>query len=457
VRIRVHPGGSVTGSSRVPGDKSIAHRWLILAATARGRSRLVGLPRSLDVRSTAACLAEVAERGRPALEAWSGNDGGAAEGHGSTWNDEVDRSSEAALEVEGEGRQGLTEPASALDCGNSGTTMRLLAGTLASVPFRSTLIGDDSLSSRPMERVAIPLRSMGATIVTQRGHPPLEIAGGPLYGISYRLPVATAQVKGAILLAGAAAEGETILEEPAATRDHTERALAALGAPVTTGRGRIVLQGVFQHDAFAGTVPGDVSSAAFLVAAAALTGSELTVRGVGLNPSRLHFLRILERMGVRSETRTVGDELGEPVGDLRIAPGATLAGTEVTASELPLVIDEVPILAVLAAHARGESWFVGAAELRTKETDRLTAIAEGLRSLGGDAAVEGDDLVVPGLGLRGGTARANGDHRLAMAFAVAAVAADGPCEIDGMEAADVSFPGFVRTLASLGASLEVLR
>jgi 3-phosphoshikimate 1-carboxyvinyltransferase len=456
VRIRVHPGGSVTGSSRVPGDKSIAHRWLILATTARGRSRLVGLPPSLDVRSTAACLAKVAERGRPALEAWSRNGSGAAEGHGSTWNGEGSRGPEAVLEVEGEGRQGLTEPASELDCGNSGTTMRLLAGTLAAGPFRSMLVGDASLSSRPMERVADPLRSMGATIVTRDGHAPLEITGGSLYGISYRLPVPTAQVKGAILLAGAAAEGETIVEEPAATRDHTERALAALGAPVSVGDGRIVLQGVFQHDGFAGAVPGDVSSASFLVAAAALTRSELTVHGVGLNPSRLHFVRILERMGVRSETRITGDELGEPIGDLWIAPGSELTGTEVTASELPLVIDEVPVLAAVAAHARGESWFVGAAELRTKESDRLTAVADGLRSLGGYAAVEGDDLVVPGLGLRGGTAAAQGDHRLAMAFAIAAVAADGPSEIDGMEVADVSFPGFVPTLASLGASLEVL-
>ena len=456
MRIRVHPGGSVTGSVRVPGDKSIAHRWLILAATARGRSRIAGLPPSLDVRSTAACLARLSERGRPALEAWSRNVAGAAEGHGSTWNDGGDHAPVAALEVEGEGRQGLTEAAEDLDCGNSGTTMRLLAGSLAAVPFRSTLVGDASLTSRPMERVAIPLRSMGATVITHDGRPPVEIVGGPLYGISYRLPVPTAQVKGAILLAGVAAEGETVVEEPAATRDHTERALAALGAPVTALDGRIVLQGVFQHDAFAGTVPGDVSSAAFLAAAAALTGSELTVHGVGLNPSRLHYLRILERMGVRSETRVLGGELGEPVGDLWIAPGADLTGTEVTEAELPLVIDEVPVLAGIATHARGETWFVGAAELRTKESDRLSAVADGIRSLGGHASVEGDDLVVPGLGLRGGTARAQGDHRLAMAFAVAALAADGPCEIDGMEAADVSFPGFVRGLGSLGASIEVL-
>jgi 3-phosphoshikimate 1-carboxyvinyltransferase len=359
-----------------------------------------------------------------------------------------------ALEVEGEGRSALTEPDAPLDCGNSGTTMRLLAGTLAAAPFRSVLVGDQSLSTRPMERVAVPLREMGATVTTTEGHAPVGIAGGPLYGVVYTLPIPTAQVKGAVLLAGIAAEGETAVTEPVATRDHTERAFAALGAPVSIDGTTITVQGVYQHDAFAAGVPGDVSSAAFLVAAAALTGSEVTLRGVGLNPSRLHFLRIMERMGVRVETRPAGEELGEPVGDLWVAPGAELRGTEVVADELPLVIDEVPVLALMATHAAGETWFVGAAELRTKESDRLTGVADGVRALGGHATVEADDLVVPGLGLRGGTADARGDHRMAMAFAVAALAADAPSEIEGMEAADVSFPGFVETLRALGAHVE---
>jgi 3-phosphoshikimate 1-carboxyvinyltransferase len=302
--------------------------------------------------------------------------------------------------------------------------------------------------------VAAPLREMGATVTTTDGHAPLEIVGGPLYGISYALPIPTAQVKGAILFAGIAAEGETSVTEPTATRDHTERALAALGAPVLIEGTTITLQGVFQHDGFAAAIPGDVSSAAFLVAAAALTGSELLVRGVGLNRSRMHFLRVMDRMGVQTEARPTGEELGEPVGDLWVGPAAELRGTEVAASELPLVIDEVPILALMAAHARGETWFMGAAELREKESDRLAGVAEGVRALGGDAAVEGDDLVVPGLGLRGGTVDGRGDHRLAMAFAIAALAADGPSEIVGMEAADVSFPGFVETLRALGASVE---
>ena len=300
----------------------------------------------------------VSERGRPSLEAWARNVGAGTEGHGSTWNEDAPgTAARTPLEVEGEGRSALTEAAGPLDCGNSGTSMRLLAGTLAAAPFRTVLIGDPSLSTRPMERVAEPLRAMGATVTTTDGHAPLEVVGGPLYGIAATLPVATAQVKSAILLAGVAAEGETTVIEPAATRDHTERALAALGAPVSVEGRTVTLQGVFQHDAFTGTVPGDVSSAAFLVAAAALTGSELTVREVGLNPTRLHFLRVLERMGVRTETRPIRQELGEPVGDLWVAPGADLQGTEIEASELPLVIDEVPILAVVAAHARGETWF----------------------------------------------------------------------------------------------------
>ncbi|MGZ5306047.1 MAG: 3-phosphoshikimate 1-carboxyvinyltransferase [Actinomycetota bacterium] len=454
MRVRVVPGGTLQGEPRVPGDKSIAHRWLILAATARGRSRLVGLPASLDVRSTAACLALVSDRGRPALEAWARNVPAPTEGHGSTWNDDAFGGTPTALEVEGEGRSALTEARASLDCGNSGTTMRLVAGTLAAAPFPSILVGDVSLSTRPMERVAAPLREMGATVTTTDGHAPLAIVGGPLCGISYTLPVPTAQVKGAVLFAGIAAEGETTVTEPVATRDHTERAFVALGAPLAVDGTTITLQGVYQHDAFAATVPGDISSAAFLVAAASLTGSEMTVRGVGLNPSRLHFLRVLERMGVRVETRSTGEELGEPVGDIWVAPGAELRGTEVAVSELPLVIDEVPVLAVMSTQARGETWFMGAAELRAKESDRLAGVADGLRALGGHAAVEGDDLVVPGLGLRGGVADGRGDHRLAMAFAVAALAADAPSEIEGMEAADVSFPGFLETLRALGASVE---
>ncbi len=331
--------------------------------------------------------------------------------------------------------------------------MRLLAGVLAAAPFRSRLVGDASLSTRPMERVAAPLREMGAAIETEDGHAPVAVEGGRLFGIRHRCTVASAQVKGAVLLAGLAAEGETIVEEPAATRDHTERALAYLGAPVLSG-GTSVSVREFQHEGFHGTVPGDPSSASFLIAAAALCGAELTIRRVGLNPTRLGFIEVMHRMGVPIEARPIGDSCDEPFGDIHVMPATALSGTTVAEYELPGVIDEVPVIALLGAHAQGETWFLGARELRLKETDRLAQVSAGIRDLGGHAGAEVDDLVVAGTGLAGGVADARGDHRLAMAFAVAALAAKGPCEIEGMEAAEVSFPGFIRTLRELGAHIQ---
>jgi 3-phosphoshikimate 1-carboxyvinyltransferase len=405
------------------------------------------------VRSTASCLADLAPKARPGLDVWAQNARSFLKGGGSTWNAEALDREGSILEVDGDGRAGLVAPPADLDCGNSGTSMRLLSGLLAGAEFRSVLVGDESLSRRPMERVAAPLRQMGGAIDTTDGHAPVTIAGGRLRGIRFEVPVPSAQVKGAVLLAGLAADGTTTLVEMAPTRDHTERALAALGAPVTVDRGITVSR--FQHEGFEAAVPGDPSSAAFLVAAAALTGSSLTVRDVGLNPSRLRFLDVMGRMGVVVETVVERDELGEPVGSLHVMPSGALSPVRVDETELPLVIDEVPILALLAAHAPGDSWFLGAGELRVKESDRIAAIVEGIRSLGGHAGEEGEDLVVAGGGLGGGTARADGDHRMAMSFAVAALAASGPSEIDGMEAADVSFPGFVPMLRALGAGVEV--
>jgi 3-phosphoshikimate 1-carboxyvinyltransferase len=455
MRVRVTPGAPVTGAMRVPGDKSIAHRWLILAATGSGRTRIHGLPPSLDVRSTASCLSAVTVKARPGLELWARNVSAGVEGAGSTWNPEGLAEEEVSLEVEGDGDGGLAEPTEPLECGNSGTSMRLLAGLLAASAFRSVLRGDESLSSRPMERIARPLRLMGAEVVTDDGHPPLAIAGGDLRGIDYVIPVPSAQVKGGILLAAMAAEGTTIVRETAATRDHTERALRALGAPVRTSIGSVELAGPFRHPGFEAHVPGDPSSAAFAVAAAALTRSELVIHDVGLNPSRLRFLEVFERMGVRTETSVRREELGEPVGDLRVMAGAAIGPVRVRKDELPLVVDEVPVLAIVAAHARGDSWFLGARELRVKESDRLATLTEGIQSLGGHAADEGDDLVVAGGGLAGGRADARGDHRIAMALVVGALAAAAPSEIDGMEAATVSYPGFVPALRRLGANLEV--
>ncbi len=453
MRARIRPGGTIGGEARVPGDKSIAHRLLILASTARGRSALEGLPRSLDVLATARCLAALAPKARPSLEAWASKGAHRAETHGFTWHGSAEGTPESPLVVEAEGRDALRAPGEPLDCVNSGTTMRLLAGILAASPFATTLTGDESLRARPMERVAEPLRTMGVRVRTCEGRPPLEIEGGPLRGIHHVLAVPSAQVKGCVLLAGLAATGETTVEEPAATRDHTERALEALGAPIRRRPG-VVTVSAFQQEGFRATVPGDVSSAAFLVGAAALTGGEVVIRGVGLNPTRTRFLDVVARMGVRVDREILEEELGEPVGDLVVRGSARLSGTEVTAEELPLVIDEVPVLALLAANASGGSRFVGAAELRIKESDRLAGLAEGIRGLGGDAAVEADDLVVAGGGLSGGSAHARGDHRMAMAFAVGALAAGSDCEVEGMESAAVSFPRFLPTLSALGARVE---
>jgi 3-phosphoshikimate 1-carboxyvinyltransferase len=461
IRVSSGQGGGEGGDGpvSVPGDKSIAHRWLIFAATARGTSSLAHLPPSLDVRSTASCLSRVTLKARPALDLWASNASSWVEGGGSTWNETSREGSRegstGTLQVEGEGRDALVESRGDLDCGNSGTSMRLLTGLLSSVASPSRLVGDASLSSRPMERVAAPLRRMGARIETTEGHAPVVVAGGSLHGVEHRLDVPTAQVKGALLLAGVAADGVTVVTEPVGTRDHTERALAALGAPVRR-EGTTVGVTRFQHDGFDGSVPGDVSSAAFLIGAAALSRRALSIEGVGLNPTRTRYLDVLSRMGVRTETVVTDEQLGEPVGRIDVLAGAELRGTTIDEEELPAVIDEVALLAVVAAHASGETWFLGARELRVKETDRLTLLAAGIRSLGGHAAAEADDLVVAGGGLRGGVASSGGDHRLAMAFAVAGVAAEGACEVGGVEAAEVSFPGFVEALRAAGASVEVV-
>jgi 3-phosphoshikimate 1-carboxyvinyltransferase len=348
----------------------------------------------------------------------------------------------------------MVEPERALGCGNSGTTMRLLMGLVAGAPIRTVLTGDASLSRRPMERVAAPLRELGASIQTLDGHAPVRIEGGSLHGADLTLAVPSAQVKSAVLLAGLVADGRTRVTEPVVTRDHTERALAALGAPIERSGPTIEVE-PFQHRGFGGVLPGDPSSAAFLAVAAALTGSGIAVHGLGLNPTRLSFLAVLERMGVPSRTTIDHEVVGEPVGVLQImAPGA-LRPTVIPGEELPCIIDEVPVLAMLATATGGETRFVGASELRVKESDRLAALVEGIRALGGEARADGDDLIVHGTGLAGGRAQARGDHRMAMAFAVGALGALASCEIEGMDAADVSFPGFIPALASLGAQIEV--
>ena len=454
MRVRVTPGAILRGRTTVPGDKSIAHRWLILAVTAAGDSVLEGLPRSLDTMSTASCLAAIAPSARPALEAWGSRPGGNDDRHGSTWNRGASTLDLEVLDLHGEGRGSLARSDGDLDCGNSGTSMRLLAGLLAAAPFVSVLTGDESLSKRPMERVAVPLRAMGAGVTTRDGRPPLTVRGSALHGVRFEPEVPSAQVKGALLLAALAAEGATTVVEPVATRDHTERALRALGAPVRDTDVGVTLDGPFQHQGFRGRVPGDPSSAAFVLGAAALTGGDVTIAGVGLNPSRLAFVDVLRRMGIEVEIAIEGEELAEPVGTIRLVSSGGLRPVEVTAADLPLVIDEVPLLAALAAHADGSSRFEGAAELRVKESDRLAMLAEGIRALGGEAEAKGDDLVLAGGGLTGGTARSAGDHRIALALTVAASAARDPSEIDGAEAVSVSFPEAFGLFRRLGADIE---
>ena len=304
-----------------------------------------------------------------------------------------------------------------------------------------------------MERVAQPLRMMGAAVRTDDGHPPVSILGGPLTGIEYATPEPSAQVKSAILLAGLQADGDTTVMESVPTRDHTERLLQALGAPIEVVPGRVSVRR-HQHPSFRGIVPGDVSSAAFLAAAAAaVPGSRVVIRGVGLNSTRTAWVRLLERMGVDLEGRVEGEELGEPVGALAVDSPDRLQSLGVTPEETAEAIDEIPMLAALAALAEGESRFSGAGELRLKESDRLAGVAAGITGLGGRARIEGDDLVVSGGGLDGGLADGLRDHRLVMAFAVGALGARGESFWSGSEWAGVSFPGFAKTLAGLGADV----
>lgn len=455
MRARVSQAGPLGGEVAVPGDKSISHRWLLMASVAEGSSRLEGLPRSLDILATATCLAELVPATRPALDAWAAGSPATGERHGSTWNHHAPTLDLDTLDLQGEGWRSVRPPSAELDCGNSGTTMRLVAGLVASAPFQTVLTGDRSLSKRPMERVAEPLRTMGAHVTTVDGHPPVRISGSELHGIRFEPAVPSAQVKGAVLLAALRAEGTTTVAERVKTRDHTERLLVALEAPIRSEDEDLALDGPFQHGGFRARVPGDPSSAAFLLGAAALTGGSVVIRDVGLNPTRLRFLEVFRRMGLEVEVEVEADALGEPVGTMRLSARTALRPVEVGEDEMPLVIDEVPLLAAVAAHADGPSRFAGGGELRVKETDRLSVLVEGIRSLGGQAAEAGDDIVIGGGGVAGGLARSAGDHRMAMAFAVSSLAAGAPSEIDGIESSDVSFPGFLPLLRSLGADVEV--
>jgi 3-phosphoshikimate 1-carboxyvinyltransferase len=355
------------------------------------------------------------------------------------------------VRIEGRGIRGFASPDDTLDCGNSGSTMRMLAGVVAAHPFITILSGDPSLSKRPMRRIIDPLTQMGARIEATSDRPPLTIHGADLTSIDYEPVVPSAQVKSAVLLAGLHAHGTTSVNEPTATRDHTERALQAFGATVAHAGSRVSIEGGQTLTARAARVPGDISSAAFLMAAAAaLPGSDVIIEGVGMNTSRTAIVDVLQRFGVSVDTELTGEWQGEPVGRLRVR-AQDLGRLEIGAEAVPGVIDELPVLAALAT-AGGELRVTGASELRVKESDRITALVGGLRALGADADELTDGFHIRGKApLTGGTVDAHGDHRLAMAFAVAALAARGPVTITGAAAAAVSYPGFFRDLERLRA------
>jgi 3-phosphoshikimate 1-carboxyvinyltransferase len=419
----------VAGTVRVPGDKSITHRALMLAALAAGESLVKQPLASGDARSTARVLRQLGPLVGPLR---AGHD---VRVRGGRWR----------------------RPGSTLQCGNSGTTARLLLGLLAARPFEARLTGDASLRRRPMRRVTEPLRRMGAEIVEERGDGlPMRIRGGPLRPLEWSLPVASAQLKSALLFAGLVGGVPVKLDEPAKSRDHTERLLAALGAPLEE-RGTTVHLGeaagwMSALRDLALAVPGDASSAAFLVGAAVLAeGGELVVRDVGVNPTRTGFLRVLERMGARVQVADARTVVGEPVGHLVVRP-AELQGVEVAGSETPGLIDEVPLLAVLASRARGETVFRAVGELRVKESDRLGLIAANLRAVGGQAEVQGEDLVVWGMGgAPRGRVDTAGDHRLAMAFAVLGTLPGANVRLSERASVAVSYPGFFEDLERIDA------
>jgi 3-phosphoshikimate 1-carboxyvinyltransferase len=426
----VEPAVRVRGLVRPPGDKAISHRYAILAAIADGTSRLRGYSTGGDSASTLACLralgVQIEETGR----------------------DETG----LQLHITGRGLGGLTPSASTLDAGNSGSTMRMLSGVLAAHAFSTSITGDASLRRRPMRRIIVPLERMGARIASNDGTPPLTILGtATIQPISFEPDVPSAQVKTAVLLAGLHGDGVTRVIEPMPTRDHTERALQAFGAAVDVQGRTIALRGRQRLQGAALEVPGDVSSAAFwMVAAAALPGSEVIIEGVGVNPTRTGIIDILRRMGAEIDIDAGPATSAEPMGRV-VVRHAGLKPTEIAADEVPGVIDELPVLAALATHG-GELRVTGAQELRHKESDRISALAAGLRLMGADIDEQADGFHVRGhTRLQGGEVDALHDHRLAMAFAIAALGAAAPTTIHDAAAAAVSYPEFFSVLESLRA------
>ena len=434
VEYRVQPGGKVSGDIRVPGDKSISHRSIMLGSLAEGVTEVSGFLEGDDSLAT--------------LQAFRDMDV------------EIEGPEKGRVTIHGVGLHGLKKPAAPLYLGNSGTSMRLLSGLLAGQSFDAELTGDPSLSGRPMNRVATPLREMGTQIDTAPGgKPPLRIKGGQtLKGIDYKLPMASAQVKSCVLLAGLYAEGETCTTEPAPTRDHTERMLSGFGYSVARAGASASVQSGGVLRATQIDVPADISSATFFMVAAAIApGSDITLQHVGINPTRVGVINILQLMGADITLLNQREVGGEPVADIRVRH-ATLHGIVIPQSQVPLAIDEFPALFVAAACAEGQTVLTGAEELRVKESDRIQAMADGLLVLGVDARATDDGIVINGSGpagnMSGGVVESHDDHRIAMSFAIAGLRASAPISIKNCNNVATSFPGFIELAQKAGIRVE---
>ena len=423
-QVVVRPARNVRGSVQLPGDKSISHRYAMLAGIAEGTSRLGNYSTGADCASTLGCMRSLGVE-------WERKDGN-------------------TIEVKGRGLE-LAAPGSALDCGNSGSTMRMLGGIVAGQKFSSEMVGDESLSRRPMERVIKPLTAMGAKITSQAGKPPLRITGGELKAIDYKLPVASAQVKSCLLFAGLFAEGETRIEEPMRTRDHGEVALRAFGVKLerrNSGQGSEArIRGGQRLRGIDASIPGDLSSAAFFLCAAALfPGSQLAIPNLLMNPTRARLLDILMQMGLRISVAQLEEIHGEMVGTLQVE-GGTLKGITIAGADSAALIDEIPVLAAIAPYSEQGIEVRDAKELRVKESDRIAAVAANLRLMGAQMEEREDGLRIPGgQTLHGAELDSFGDHRIAMAFAVAALRANGETMIRGAESAAISYPAFFQAL-----------
>jgi 3-phosphoshikimate 1-carboxyvinyltransferase len=419
----VRPAKNILGAVRLPGDKSISHRYAMLGAIAEGTTRLANFSTGADCASTLSCLRQLGSN--------------------------IQRNPEGMLEIQG--REHLQVPTASLDCGNSGSTMRMLSGIIAGHDFECHLHGDESLSRRPMGRIMVPLRLMGAEIsASDRDRPPLRIRGGHLHAIEYKMPVASAQVKSAVLFAGLLAHGATVVEEPFRTRDHSEQALRAFGAELSRSRNRVTLAGGQKLHAIETYVPGDISSAAFFLCAAALfPDSNLVIEGLLLNPTRASLLDVLRALGARISIINLEEHHGELVGTVKLEYGL-LQGTTISGGQSVALIDELPVLAAVAPYTRDGIEIRDAQELRVKESDRIALVARNLRAMGGQCEEYEDGLRVPGnQRLHGAEIDSGGDHRIAMAFSVAALRADGESVIHGAEAAQISFPEFFKMLESV--------